>query len=84
LSRVLYVYDITATRFTASVKLNLDMLTTMCRERFYKNSIILTTKWCTIKPGSPTRMAEARQKQMEEDAWKSMIDGGTRIHRYNG
>ncbi|KAF8243689.1 P-loop containing nucleoside triphosphate hydrolase protein [Wilcoxina mikolae CBS 423.85] len=84
LSGVLCVHDITATRFTASAKLNLDMLMVMCGERFYKNLTILTTKWSTIKPGRPTKFTETRQKQMEEDAWKSMIDGGTRIHRHSG
>jgi len=78
LAGILYVHDITPKRFNKSAVLNLDMLEALCGEEFFKNVTILTTMWGDMNR-SATKAAEKRQREFEQDAWKTLIAGGARV-----
>ena len=78
LAGILYVYDITSPRFTASAKRNLCMLQALCGSAFYPNVTIVTTKWGRMYP-KDQRAAEERQDQLSKEHWRELLAGGARV-----
>ena len=81
LAGILYVYDITQPRLTASAKLNLRMLQALCGPDFYPNVTVVTTKWGNMTDKA-RRAAERRQDQLKEEFWHQLVAGGARVFAY--
>ncbi|KAF8147717.1 P-loop containing nucleoside triphosphate hydrolase protein [Crassisporium funariophilum] len=82
LGGVIYLHDISQTRFSAMAGNDLGML----RKSFAQSDaarqriVLATTKWSKISLDE----GEAREKELKGTYWKTLIDGGSGVHRFTG
>ncbi|KAG5634450.1 hypothetical protein H0H81_001914, partial [Sphagnurus paluster] len=79
----IYLYEITQGRERGSVQRSLDMfhnsVSSCIRIRGTKNTIIATTKWSQI----PEQRGLERERLLEDDCWKDMLEcPRTRMRRF--
>ena len=58
---------------------NLLMFHKLCGEDALQDVVLVTTKWGEIRK----EVGEQREKRLKETHWKTMIDHGSQIRRYN-
>ena len=73
LGGVIYLHDITQARMSSK---NLGMFRKICGDKFLGNVVLGTTKWDQISPAD----GEQRQKQLQGECWKEMIEQGSEVY----
>jgi hypothetical protein len=81
LAGILYVHDITTSRFSGAAKTNIDLLQALCGEEYFRNVTILTTMWRKLSSDSQEE-AEVTQDDLEEGPWKAMRECGARVFQH--
>ncbi|KAI9331715.1 hypothetical protein BDR26DRAFT_806755, partial [Obelidium mucronatum] len=80
LTGIIYMHRISDIRVGASVARNLRFFEKLCGSDFYKNVIILTTRWDMVEDDQVA--AIRREVQLKEEAFKLMIDRGAKYMRF--
>lgn len=75
LGGVIYLHDITQTRMLGTTRRNLDMFQKLVGKEALKSIVLATTKWGLVD----SEVGTERQKQLEEQLWKHMVDAGSRV-----
>ncbi|KDR69843.1 hypothetical protein GALMADRAFT_128439 [Galerina marginata CBS 339.88] len=75
---VIYLHDITKDRFSGTARQNLRLFQDMCRDDALKNVVLVTTKW-----SRKSKDSEKYQLQLEGKHWKTLIDKGAKVHRFD-
>ncbi|KAF9484396.1 hypothetical protein BDN70DRAFT_872688 [Pholiota conissans] len=77
LGGVIYLHDITQTRMLGTTRKNLDMFRKLIGKDALRSVVLGTTKWALVTPD----VGLGRQKQLEDQFWKEMIQAGSKIER---
>ncbi|KAG6907312.1 hypothetical protein DXG01_009431 [Tephrocybe rancida] len=76
LAGVIYLHEISQTRFLGTVQKNLDMFNKLIGRDATKNVVLATTKWGEI----PHEVGGRREEQLREHHW--MVDLGAKLLRF--
>ena len=74
---IVYLQDITQSRFWVSVRRNLDMFRKLGGDEALKNVVLGTTKWDQVK----LEVGQRREIELRDRFWKEMIQYGSVIMR---
>ncbi|KAK6539328.1 hypothetical protein TWF694_009561 [Orbilia ellipsospora] len=82
LSGIVYLHPIKTPRMTGAAMRTLDMIRSMCGEKFYQNLALCTTFWDEIERSQ----GFLREKELMENPgfWREMVDRGANCHRLDG
>lgn len=78
---IIYVFDISGTRMTNSLKRELEILRLIAGPRNYQHILLVTTKWGDV---SQKRAFEIRQYSLEAEYWDDLIQGKAGVHQFDG
>ena len=78
LAGIVYLHDISLTRMLGSTRKNLDVFQKLCGKDALQRVVLCTTKWSDIYQND----GEKRIKQLKENYWKEMIQGGSTVCRF--
>jgi len=77
LAGIIYLHEISQTHMPP-VQRNLDMFTKLCGPGAIKNVVLATTKWGDV----PKEVGWRREQLLKNDYWKSMLDLGSILYRF--
>ncbi|KAF9484404.1 hypothetical protein BDN70DRAFT_872700 [Pholiota conissans] len=77
LGGVIYLHDITQTRMLGTTRKDLDMFRKLIGKDALRSVVLGTMKWTLLAPN----VGLDRQKQLEEQFWKEMIQAGSKIEK---
>lgn len=80
LSGVLYLHRISDNRVSGTPLRNYSMFKELCGKENFKNVVLVTTMWDEVTE----EIGSAREKELQSDFWRSMINLGSTIHRFEG
>ncbi|KIO01138.1 hypothetical protein M404DRAFT_150982 [Pisolithus tinctorius Marx 270] len=80
LSGVLYLHRISDNRVSGTPLRNYNMFKELCGKENFKNVVLVTTMWDEVTE----EVGSARENELQSDFWRSMIDLGSTIHRFDG
>ncbi|KIM38110.1 hypothetical protein M413DRAFT_12873 [Hebeloma cylindrosporum] len=75
---VLYLHDITTSRFDSAAREHLRIFTGLCGDGPIQKVVLATTKWGLNSPNS-----ENHETQLITEYWKPLIDQGAHVRRYD-
>ncbi|KDR69845.1 hypothetical protein GALMADRAFT_255666 [Galerina marginata CBS 339.88] len=75
---VIYLHDITNDRFSGTARRNLKLFQDLCGDDALQNAVLATTKW-----SRRTGDSEKHHQQLVTKHWKSLIDRGARVYRFD-
>ncbi|EPS45088.1 hypothetical protein H072_891 [Dactylellina haptotyla CBS 200.50] len=78
LSGIIFLHDITETRFKDSARRTIEMIEELSGESFAQNILLVTNKWDT----PVNQMYLNRERGLKEKYWKQLIDRGAKTDRY--
>ena len=78
LAGIVYLHDISLTRMLGSTRKNLDVFQKLCGKDALQRVVLCTTKWSDIYQED----GDKRTKQLKENYWKEMIDGGSTVRKF--
>ncbi|KAG5653180.1 hypothetical protein H0H81_001897 [Sphagnurus paluster] len=79
LGGLIYLHEITQPRMLGSARKNLDMFNKLCGPSAAKNVYLVTNKWGDV----PTEVGQNREKQLQSQHWREMLDNGAKILRFD-
>jgi len=82
LSGIIYLHDISQEKFSAADSKSLQIFKHLCGDAALRNVVIGTTKWGKVM--SNLAEAEKREQDLRCEVWKSMIDSGSKVHKFCG
>ncbi|KAJ8518536.1 hypothetical protein ONZ45_g4420 [Pleurotus djamor] len=81
LSGIIYTHRITDNRMAGSPLRNLRLFENLCGEDAVQNVLLASTMWNDrLTPG----VGEAREQELMDKYWRSMIEHGSKTARYDG
>ncbi|KAI5987410.1 hypothetical protein F5J12DRAFT_728429 [Pisolithus orientalis] len=80
LSGVLYLHRISDNRVSGTPLRNYNMFRELCGKENFKNVVLVTTMWDEVTE----EVGSARENELQSDFWRSMINLGSTIHRFDG
>ncbi|KAF5356829.1 hypothetical protein D9756_006606 [Leucocoprinus leucothites] len=80
-SGFLWLHPITDTDFFFSTTTNFDIFTRFCGKNFHDRIIFTTTMW-PEENSAEEEKCHNREQELKGTHWKSMIDSGSKVHRF--
>ncbi|KAF8064986.1 P-loop containing nucleoside triphosphate hydrolase protein [Lyophyllum atratum] len=80
LGGVIYLHDISHDRFSGTARRNLDIFNHLCGDAALCKVVLGTTKWGRV----PAEGGNMREAELRNVYWKSMIDKGSQVRRFQG
>ncbi|KAI5999560.1 P-loop containing nucleoside triphosphate hydrolase protein [Pisolithus albus] len=80
LSGVLYLHRISDKRVSGAPLRNYHMFKALCGEENFKNVVLVTTMWDEVTE----EVGSAREKELQSDLWRSMMNLGSTMQRFDG
>ena len=78
LTGIVYIHRISDDKFGGSVAKNFQVFRELCGDRTLKNVVLVTNMWGRVTPS----LGVGREKQLQSKHFKSAIDKGARLLRY--
>jgi len=79
LAGVIYLHEISQTRMLGTTLKNLKMFHKLCGEDALSSVVLGTTKWSEVNEA----VGDDRLKQLENNFWKEMIQGGSKVFKFD-
>ncbi|KAF5384212.1 hypothetical protein D9615_003459 [Tricholomella constricta] len=79
LAGIVYLHEISQGNMPP-VQKNLDLFSKICGPKAIKNVVLTTTKWEDVSDELGLR----RETQLKDQYWKSMLEHGSKLHRFEG
>ncbi|KAI6132292.1 hypothetical protein EV401DRAFT_1849783 [Pisolithus croceorrhizus] len=80
LTGVLYLHRISDNRVPGTLLRNYNMFKELCGKENFKNVVLVTTMWDKVTE----EVGSAREKELHADFWRSMLNLGSSVHRFEG
>ena len=82
LGGVIYLHDISETRCSDTVWINLPKFNRICKDAAFNKIVLVTTKWGRLPENSNDGLT--REAELKHRNWKPMIDQGSQVQRFRG
>ena len=79
LTGIVYIHRISDDKFGGSVAKNFQVFRELCGDKTLKNVVLVTNMWGRVTPS----LGVGREKQLQSKHFKSAIDKGARLLRYD-
>ncbi|GLB39679.1 putative 50S ribosome-binding GTPase [Lyophyllum shimeji] len=79
LAGVIYLHDVSQTRFSGTARRNLEMFRHICGDRALQKVILGTTKWGRVDMGE----CRSHEEELTNAHWKGMIEKGSQVRRFD-
>ncbi|KAG6842248.1 hypothetical protein C0991_000218 [Blastosporella zonata] len=80
LAGVVYLHEISQPRMMGAPRRNLEMFRELCGKKAVGNVVLATTKWEEVS----VELGERRERQLQENYWKHMLELGSQMLRFRG
>ncbi|KAF5325886.1 hypothetical protein D9611_001039 [Ephemerocybe angulata] len=87
LGGVIFLYDITLSRFAESARQTRKVLVDVCGEEALSRVVMVTSKWERELKHSGQEATERKEQELQDNYWKSLLQpatGGATMMRWNG
>ncbi|KAG6829870.1 hypothetical protein H0H92_003214 [Tricholoma furcatifolium] len=80
LAGIIYLYDISHTRWEGSMRRNFEVFEKLCGALASRKVVMVTTMWDKVS----REEGERRENELRDEYWRKMLDDGSVIHRAGG